>query len=192
MKLVAGLGNPGQRYENNRHNIGASILKYWVQKKGQNFQLNSRWNAHYATLQEGKEKVIALLPLTYMNLSGDAVQAAMSFYKIPIENVLILHDEVDIPAGTFRIKRGGGDGGHNGLNSISVHGTDYVRVRLGIGRPSHPDASLHSFVLGDFSKEEKSNWENIYPHVEKSIELCIQGKITEAMNQFNRKDIQKD
>lgn len=192
MKLVVGLGNPGQQYENNRHNIGASILKYYVQNKGQKFKLSTKHNAQEAFFQEKQEKIIALLPLTYMNLSGDSVKSAMHFYKIPIEDVIVLHDEVDIPAGTLRIKIGGGDGGHNGLNSISIHGINYVRFRLGVGRPPNPEASLSSFVLGNFSREEKSDWEKLYPDVEKSIDLCIQEKVKEAMNQFNKKATAKE
>ena len=188
MQLIVGLGNPGKKYEQNRHNIGARIVKHWINRKKLKLQLSTKFNAEYAMCSIGEEKVLAILPLTYMNLSGDSVIAAMNFYKIPMENVLVLHDEVDIPATSFRIKKGGGAGGHNGLHSINVHGTNYQRIRLGIGRPSNLEMPLSSFVLGNFEEEEKLAWEKIYPSVEESIHLCISGKIEEAMNKFNRKN----
>lgn len=153
MLLLVGLGNPGPKYAFNRHNIGfmavdAIIHRHSFSPERQRFQgLVSE-----GTL--GGEKVVALKPMTYMNESGRSVGEAMRFYKLEPDQVVVLHDELDLPEGKLRIKLGGGHGGHNGLRSIDAHiGQTYRRVRLGIGHPGDKDRVL-GYVLGDFSKAE--------------------------------------
>jgi PTH1 family peptidyl-tRNA hydrolase len=140
-----------------------------------------------AKIQVGGEDVVVLKPLTYMNRSGDAVADAMHFYKCPIEDVIVIHDELDIPPLSFRIKRGGGHGGHNGLRSIMHLGDQFLRIRAGIGRPAHPAHEVADFVLGNLSDEEWKNWDPLSKNVCQAIDLCVEGKVEEAMNRFHRK-----
>lgn len=187
MKLLVGLGNPGAEHADNRHNIGYKILAHWVASQKQRFQEKSDFRGLVAKVSLPSSSVVALLPLTYMNRSGEAVAKVMSFYKIPIEDVIVLHDELDIASCTFRVKLGGGHGGHNGLKSIHPLGEAYVRLRLGIGRPPHPDIDVADYVLGNFSHGERQSWENLYPSIVEAMDLCIAGKTGEAMNRFSAK-----
>lgn len=154
MLLLAGLGNPGAKYAGNRHNIGFMAVDALVRRHGL-----SPWRRRFqGAVSEGEiagEKVLALLPETFMNESGRAVAEAMRFYKIPLDRVFVFHDELDLPPAKIRIKKGGGNAGHNGLRSITAQcGNDYWRVRLGIGHPG--DKTLvHAYVLNDFAKSEK-------------------------------------
>lgn len=154
MWLIVGLGNPGSQYQHNRHNIGFMaadeiIRRHNFSGEGKKFQ---------SLVAEGTidgQKAMVMKPQTYMNLSGQAVQAAVAFYKIPLENVIVLHDELDIAAGKIRVKFAGGAGGHNGLRSIDEHlGQGYWRVRLGIGHPGDKNL-VHGYVLGDFAKADQ-------------------------------------
>ncbi len=148
MILLVGLGNPGAEYEKNRHNIGFMVIDKLVDDlKAVNITKSSFKGALYKT-----PHFLLLKPFTYMNLSGESVHAVKSYFKI--EDVVVFHDELDIPFGSIRIKNGGSSGGHNGLKSLDLHiGNDYDRVRLGIGRPEHKgDVTRH--VLGNFSKEQ--------------------------------------
>lgn len=154
--LLVGLGNPGAKYANTRHNIGVMALEAILQR----FSLPNFKQAYKGLFSSGEvngEKVYLLFPQTFMNLSGESVQAAASFYKIPPERIFVLHDELDLAPGKVRIKKGGGDGGHNGLKSITqMLGTpDYWRVRMGIGHPGDKDL-VTSFVLGHFTKTEQA------------------------------------
>jgi peptidyl-tRNA hydrolase, PTH1 family len=153
MMLFVGLGNPGATYAKNRHNIGFMALEAIA--RAHHFpQSRSRF---HGLVSEGKidnARVILLCPSTYMNESGRAVQEAASFYKIEPNDIVVFHDELDLPAGKMRIKTGGGNAGHNGLRSISAHmGNDYRRVRMGIGHPGDKDR-VHAYVLSDFAKNE--------------------------------------
>ncbi len=154
MFLFAGLGNPGPKYAGNRHNIGFMAVDAIVRR-----HRLSPWRRRFqGAVSEGEiagEKVLALLPETFMNESGRAVAEAAKFYKIPLENIFVFHDELDLPPAKIRVKKGGGNAGHNGLRSITAQcGNDYWRVRLGIGHPG--DKSLvHSYVLNDFGKAER-------------------------------------
>ncbi len=188
MKLIAGLGNPTEKYRLHRHNIGFQVLQFWVSQKKERFQEKSSFSGMVSKFSLGDAPVIALLPLTYMNRSGDAIQKTMAFYKIPMEDVIVIHDEVDLPAGTVRIKRNGGAGTHNGLRSIQPLGSEYLRIRMGIGMPPHSAMDLSSYVLGDFSQSEQQHWEKKFPDVMEILELCITGKEKVAMNRYHGKD----
>jgi PTH1 family peptidyl-tRNA hydrolase len=154
MLLLVGLGNPGDKYVANRHNIGFMA----VQEVARRHDI-APWRRRFQGVAvEGViagEKTLLLLPGTYMNESGRAVAEAAQFYKIPLADIVVFHDELDLPPGKLRIKTGGGNAGHNGLRSITAHvGNDYRRVRMGIGHPGDKN-KVHSFVLQDFAKSER-------------------------------------
>jgi peptidyl-tRNA hydrolase, PTH1 family len=155
MLLVVGLGNPGSDYARNRHNIGFMAADVLVRRHSFG-PWRSKFQAAMAEGMVGGEKVVVLKPQTYMNLSGQSVQAAARFLKIPVDDVIVIHDELDIAPGRLKVKRGGGAGGHNGLKSIDAHlGQNYRRVRLGIGHPG--DRNLVSgYVLHDFAKADEA------------------------------------
>ena len=154
MMLFVGLGNPGSQYEKNRHNVGFMAVSRIVENH--NF---SPWkNKFQGSVSNGllrNQKIIILKPNTFMNLSGQSVGEVIRFYKIPSSKVIVFHDEIDFPLGKLKFKSGGGHAGHNGLRSISEHiGSDYIRVRIGVGHPGNKNA-VANYVLGDFSKVEQ-------------------------------------
>ena len=154
MMLFVGLGNPGSQYEKNRHNVGFMAVSRIVENH--NF---SPWkNKFQGSISNGllrNQKIIILKPNTFMNLSGQSVGEVIRFYKIPSSKVIVFHDEIDFPLGKLKFKSGGGHAGHNGLRSISEHiGSDYIRVRIGVGHPGNKNA-VANYVLGDFSKVEQ-------------------------------------
>lgn len=153
MILIAGLGNPGPKYARNRHNIGFMALDQIAADHG-----FAPWRGkHNGSISEGRlgsDKVVLLKPETFMNNSGQSVQAAMRFYKLEPQDVVVIHDEIDLAPAKVKFKRGGGHAGHNGLRSIQNHiGADYARVRLGVGHPGHKDA-VPAYVLRDFPKAD--------------------------------------
>lgn len=153
MWLIVGLGNPGTEYAATRHNIGFMAVDA-IARHSDTVRFVSKFQSQMAMGSWQGEKFILLCPQTYMNLSGRAVQAAMAFYKIPPENVIVLHDELDLPLGKLRIKKGGGANGHNGLKSIDeAVGANYWRIRLGIGHPGEA-SRVHSHVLSSFNLTE--------------------------------------
>nr|WP_319249454.1 aminoacyl-tRNA hydrolase [uncultured Celeribacter sp.] len=154
MRLFVGLGNPGGKYEKNRHNIGFMALDRIAGDHG-----FAPWRSKFQGLVSegrlGREKVVLLKPQTFMNLSGQAVGEAMRFYKLTPADVVVFHDELDLAPGKLRVKTGGGHAGHNGLRSIHQHiGADYDRVRMGIGHPGHKDR-VSGYVLADFAKADQ-------------------------------------
>jgi PTH1 family peptidyl-tRNA hydrolase len=153
MLLLVGLGNPGPKYEKNRHNIGFMAVDEIVRRHS--FPpFRARFQSLAAEGSLDGEKVLALKPTTFMNESGRAVGEAMRFYKLAPEDVVVIHDELDLATGKIRVKRGGGHAGHNGLRSIDAHiGKEYHRLRIGIGHPDDKDR-VHGYVLGDFAKTE--------------------------------------
>jgi len=154
MKLFVGLGNPGAKYAGNRHNIGFMAVDRIAADHGFG-PWKSAFKGDVAEGRLGDEKVLALKPGTFMNLSGQSVQAAMAFYKLGLADITVFHDELDLAPGKCRIKQGGGHAGHNGLRSISAMvGEAYGRVRLGIGHPGHKDA-VAAYVLHDFAKADQ-------------------------------------
>lgn len=156
MFVIAGLGNPGTGYERNRHNIGFMAADAIARRHG-----FSPWRKKFrAEIADGEldgVKTLLIKPQTFMNLSGEAVGEALRFYKLGLDDLIVIHDELDLPAGKARIKKGGGAGGHNGIRSIDSHcGKEYRRLRLGIGHPGDK-ARVHGHVLGDFAKAD-SEW----------------------------------
>ncbi len=151
MWLFVGLGNPTDKYKNNRHNIGFMVLDYIADGS-----YKSKFQGLVSEVRLSGQKIILLKPQTYMNESGRSVAKAAQFYKIEPEKIIVFHDELDINAGDVRVKQGGGNAGHNGLKSIQAHlsTADFWRVRIGIGRPSH-SGDVSNYVLDDFSKVEQ-------------------------------------
>ncbi|MCR5224784.1 MAG: aminoacyl-tRNA hydrolase [Alphaproteobacteria bacterium] len=183
--LIVGLGNPGRQYEQNRHNVGFMITEAFAEayasssfKKMVDIVEVTQVSAH------GKKCLIAR-PLTFMNLSGRAVRFLIDFYKIPLNNVLVIHDDIDLPFGRVKIKRGGGNGGHNGLKNIdNLVGNDYWRVRIGVGRPEMK-SMIVSYVLGNFSDEEKLTIERIADKITNDLPALFPNdiqKLTEELN----------
>lgn len=186
MKLLVGLGNPGRQHVLNRHNLGFLVVEAFVLLRGGEFR-KEEFLSQAARLRVGGEDVLALKPQTYMNRSGEAVAEALRFYKLSVDDLVVVHDEVDLPPMSFRIKKGGGTAGNNGLKSIVPLGDGFVRLRLGIGRPPHPEMPVADYVLGNLGKEELDFWEAKMPEVAEAIELCLVGSCEQAMNRFNRK-----
>ncbi len=156
MWLFAGLGNPGDKYRNNRHNVGFMLLDSIAEKFEGFGPFRTKFESHISEGKIKNTKILLLKPQTYMNLSGQAVVKAAHFYKIMPDHIVVFHDEVDLPSGEIRVKLGGGNAGHNGLKSIqsSLSTPDFWRVRIGVGRPPMGgDVSNH--VLGDFSSSDK-------------------------------------
>jgi PTH1 family peptidyl-tRNA hydrolase len=181
MKLIVGLGNPGAKYARNRHNIGFMALDRIAEDHG-----FSPWKAqHQGLVSEGRfgaERAILLKPETFMNLSGQSVQAAMRFHKIDAADVIVLHDEIDLAPAKVKCKTGGGHAGHNGLRSIHAHiGPDYDRVRLGVGHPGHKDA-VPGYVLRDFAKADENWLEDVLRGISDGAPELVRGNTAKFLN----------
>ena len=191
--IVAGLGNPGSRYRNTRHNIGFNVIDLIAERWGRpSFREKFRGEIALVELpaQSGFEKTYLLKPQTFMNLSGDSVQAAAAFFKHLPDQVLIVHDELDLPLGRLQLKSGGGSGGHNGLKSVAqCLGTqDFQRLRVGIGRPPADFRGKPSdFVLEAFAPSEGSQVEDLVTRAADAVELLVKSGTAQAMNLINRR-----
>ena len=184
--LIAGLGNPGPQYAGHRHNAGFMVAGILAARMGASFK-RDRSGAAAATGLLGGVPVTLARPLTFMNLSGRPVAALRAFYKIPPERVLILHDELDLPFGTVRLKLGGGDNGHNGLRSVTaaLGGPGYHRTRIGIGRPpGRMDPAV--FVLRDFSAAERQDLPLVLDLAADASEALLRAGLAAAQNEFHR------
>ena len=185
--LVVGLGNPGDEYVKTRHNIGAMTISQWAADLGWKLSRSKKTQALVAEGRVGDDKVVLVFPQTYMNQSGAAVKALMNFYKIEADSVIVLHDELDIPFEAIRMKVGGGDNGHNGLRSIRSalgHG-DWLRVRLGIGRPpGQQDPS--DFVLRAFSSAEAKQVPTFIARAIEATETLMSQGLEVAQSRFNQ------
>lgn len=172
MKLLVGLGNPGAEYKKTRHNVGFMAVEAIAHRH--NF-LAPKLKFHSEILEGTIEghKVLLQKPQTYMNLSGGAVQRLCQFYKIPPENVIVFHDDLDLAFGKIKIKQGGGHGGHNGLKSIDSHmGNPYFRVRIGVGHPGDKE-KVTGHVLGEFSSDERQQVEKLMDHIADTVPLLL-------------------
>ena len=186
MYLVAGLGNPEKKYDYTRHNIGFAALALFADNN--NIKLNKKkFKAVYGEGVIGGEKIIAAMPQTYMNLSGDSVSEIVSFYKISPQNIIIINDDISLALGRQRIRVKGSAGGHNGLKSIiSRLGTDeFIRIKIGVGAPENKDYDLADYVLGKFSKDEMKILSFVLSDVSDAISMIIKSGADRAMNKYN-------
>lgn len=186
MKLIVGLGNPGKQYENTRHNIGFEVIDELSRKLS--IPLNqSKFKGLYGIGFHKNEKVVLLKPLTYMNLSGESIRAVMDFYRIEIEDLVVIYDDLDLPAGKIRLRQKGSAGGHNGIKSTVSHlGTqEFNRIRIGIDRPKN-GMKVTDYVLGRFHEEEQAMTRDA---VKKSADACetwMEKPFLQVMNEFNQ------
>ena len=184
--LVVGLGNPGDKYENTRHNVGFMVADELAERQKVPVQ-RLKFKALTNLVTISGEKVLLMKPVTYMNLSGEAVGQAADFYKIPPDHVLVISDDTALAPGRLRIRKGGSAGGHNGLKNIIQHlGTDqFPRVRVGVGEKPHPDYDLADWVLGKFVGEDKKTMDQAVKRAADAVECLIQNGPDKAMNRFN-------
>ncbi|MCK4797692.1 MAG: aminoacyl-tRNA hydrolase [Spirochaetes bacterium] len=193
MHLIMGLGNPGKKYTNNRHNIGFMFLDYLVDKNNLN-QFKKKKNYYYSLNNFNDINFVCIKPATYMNLSGNALISAMNFFKIEINDILIILDDIALPFGKIRIRENGSHGGHNGLKNIQLllGNQIYKRIRIGIGSPEYAGQMIN-YVLGDFNIENINTLkESVFPNVEDSIKLITNNQIKEAMNKYNAINISEN
>lgn len=184
MLLLVGLGNPGTKYAGNRHNVGFMALEA-IARRHHIAPWRRRFQGVAVEGSIGGAKVLLLLPGTYMNESGRAVSEAVGFYKLSMADVIVFHDELELPPFKVRVKAGGGNAGHNGLRSISAHiGNDYRRVRLGIGHPGDKKLVEH-YVLQDFAKSEWPGIETLCDVVADNVALLIDGKDSSFQNKIH-------
>jgi peptidyl-tRNA hydrolase, PTH1 family len=183
--LIAGLGNPGDQYAANRHNCGFMVADVLAARMGARFK-RDRSRARVAEGRLAGSPVTLAKPQSFMNLSGGPVASLRTFYKIPAERIVVVHDELDLPFGTIRLKQGGGDNGHNGLRSVTAAlGTrDYLRVRVGIGRPpGRMDPA--DFVLHDFSAAERKVLPDVLERAADAVEALLRQGLAAAQNEFH-------
>ena len=184
MKLFVGLGNPGERYKLTRHNVGFMVLDKLIQKSTVQ-GWDKKFDSFFNKIIIDQKNMILIKPLTFMNISGHAVQKVKNFYGIDPNNIVIIHDDIDLELGKIKLKKGGGDGGHNGLKSIiKLIGSEFSRIRIGIGRPEKINVS--SYVLNDFREEEVSLLKKIILKSCKGINLLIANEDEECKRLFSK------
>ncbi|AAX87449.1 Peptidyl-tRNA hydrolase [Haemophilus influenzae] len=187
IKLIVGLGNPGEKYADTRHNAGEWLIERLARRFNVSLNPESKFFGKTArTLVNGKE-VRLLVPTTFMNLSGKAVGALASFYRIKPEEILVIHDELDLPAGTAKLKQGGGHGGHNGLKDIVAqlgNNNNFYRLRIGIGHPGHRDL-VAGYVLNKPSPADRDALEKVLDEATDCVEIIFKDGMIKATNRLN-------
>jgi peptidyl-tRNA hydrolase, PTH1 family len=186
--LIVGLGNPGSKYEQTRHNAGFWFVEEIARLKGAHFRPEAKFSGDVCKVELEGRDIWLLKPNTFMNLSGQAVGKLANFYKIPKDNVLVAHDELDLEPGTIRLKTGGGHGGHNGLRDIISHlgGKEFQRLRIGVGHPGHRDGVV-DYVLHRPSKDEQIGIENAMDDALRVLPLLAEGSWEKAVNRLHSK-----
>ncbi len=186
MTLFIGLGNPGERYEETRHNIGFKVIDTLIDNFGAR---DISKNTFYGQLSRSTHSLF-LKPTTYMNLSGKSALPVKQFFKIELEDVIVIHDDIDLPFGAVRFKRGGGHGGHNGLKSLDETLTkEYIRVRIGVGKPEHR-SQVADYVLHDFLQEEQADIPLLITHVAKACTMLKEEALTKVKSLYSIKSIE--
>lgn len=184
MYLIVGLGNIGDKYKNTRHNIGFMVIDEMAKNLSVKTNINK---ANFIADVIKSSNNLLIKPHTFMNNSGQSIVAIKDYYKIPNENIFVIHDDLDLPFNTVKFKIGGGHGGHNGLRSLDAHiGKDYTRIRIGIGKPENK-IDVANYVLSNFSKDEMNTLEDIIPHTLKAIEALKSQEINEVKSKFTIK-----
>jgi len=194
MKLIVGLGNPGRGYAHNRHNVGFICLNYFAKKEGIRFD-KKQCQARTGIGEVAGSAVVVARPQTFMNLSGQSVARLVKKFAINLNDLLVIHDDLDLPPGRIRIRSGGGSAGHKGVDSIitELGSPGFIRIRVGIGRPQTSvgsseicEADIITYVLSDFSPEEKQVITQLLPRVSAAIITILTEGLTAAMNSYNR------
>ncbi|WAA09483.1 aminoacyl-tRNA hydrolase [Fervidibacillus albus] len=186
MKLIVGLGNPGRKYEETRHNVGFQV----IDELSTRFNLPLKNSKFRALMEKGVvngQKVLLMKPLTYMNLSGEAIAPVMNYFDIPASNLLVIYDEMDLPVGKIRLRYKGSAGGHNGVKSIIQHiGTEqFNRIRIGVGKPQ-PGMSTVNHVLGTFSPSDRQIIRGMIQTSADACEMWLDSPFMDVMNKFNQ------
>jgi len=193
MKLIVGLGNPGRGYASNRHNIGFICLNHFARMQGIRFD-KKQGQARIGSGEVAGNDLIIAKPQTYMNLSGQSVSRLIKKFNVSLDNLLIIHDDLDLPLGKIRIRQGGSSGGHKGIDSIisKLGSQDFLRVRVGTGRPTPSEGSAEiseadiiAYVLSDFTTDEKQTVTKVIPRVSEAILCLFTEGLTAAMNKYN-------
>ncbi len=206
MKIIIGLGNPGEKYDGTRHNVGFETLDYLLKKyeslKDSNWEENKKTKSQIKKIKVKKIDTLLAKPQTYMNNSGMAVGLLISYFKVKPEDIIIIHDELDLPLGKIQIRFGGGTAGHNGLESIIESlGTDkFLRIRMGVGKPMRVDGkrfdvkssrSVEDYVIQHFLDNEHHEVRTMIKHVQKNLELLLEHGFDAFMSRYNQKEIEK-
>ena len=196
-RLIVGLGNPGQGYSGNRHNVGFMAVAYIAKSFGMHFD-KRKGEARIAEGNINDVPVVLARPQTYMNASGKAVSTLLGKYKLTFDDLIVIHDDLDLPVGRIRIRKGGSSGGHKGIQSIieNVGSPEFLRVRVGIGRPTgeasrERENGVIDYVLGDFSREERTIIEDSIPRVAEAVTSIIVDGFEKAMSKFNVAPVEK-
>ncbi|MFC1916637.1 aminoacyl-tRNA hydrolase [Chloroflexota bacterium] len=187
MNLIVGLGNPGQGYANNRHNMGFICLNHFARTHGIQFD-KKQGQARIGLGEVAGIKVVVARPQTYMNLSGQSVSRLVKKFNVNLTNLIVIHDDLDLPLGKIRIRQGGGSGGHKGVNSIltELGSQDFLRLRVGIGRPPETgETDIFAYVLSDFTLDEKQTIARVVPRVSEVILCILTEGLMAAMNKYN-------
>ena len=181
--IVVGLGNPGARYDNTRHNIGFWVLDELGRRRGVKKIKKLKFHSTYAPA----ENLLLLKPQTFMNRSGQAARDAAAFYKVPPERIIVVYDEAALPPGKLRLRAAGSDGGHNGMKDILYHlQTDrFPRVRVGVGGPPHPEIDLADWVLAPIAPADRKMFDETVPRAADAVECIVAKGVETAMNQYN-------
>lgn len=184
--LLVCLGNPGTKYENTRHNVGYCVADELAERARVPIQ-KLKFKALTNLIPISGENVLVMKPITFMNLSGEAVRQAMDFYHVPVDHILVVSDDTALPVGKLRIRKGGSAGGHNGLKNIIQHaGSDqFPRIRVGVGEKPHPDYDMADWVLGKFTGEDKKAIDAAIKRAADAVECFLKEGPDRAMNQFN-------
>lgn len=191
MKIIVGLGNPGNEYAKTRHNVGFMLVDALAEHLNINLW-KEKFNAQIAETRIGTERVLLVKPQTYMNNSGEAVGPLMRWYKVEPEDIIVAHDDMDIPAGAIRIRKKGSSGGHNGIKSLIAHigSENFARVRMGVGRPL-PGWTVVNHVLAPFPAEDKVEVDKAIAYLIPAVECIVKESLDLAMNKYNPKKQKK-
>ena len=187
MYLIVGLGNPGKEYAGTRHNVGFDAIDFLAYKN--DVKLNKlKFNAVFGEYNINGEKVLLFKPVTYMNLSGNAVIEAVRFYKIPVENIIVIYDDIDISLGSLRIRPHGSSGTHNGMKSLiyQLQSDKFMRIRIGIGKSKNPNLSLADYVLQKFDSDERTTVNETIQNAGLAAEDIIRSGLNHAMENYNK------
>ena len=188
MKLIVGLGNPGQEYQNTRHNIGFRYLDLFIKEKNLgNFK--EKFNGLYLKTTYNNQDIIFLKPLSYMNLSGEVVKKYKDYYKVDIKDILVIHDDLDIEIGKIKLKENGSGGGHNGIKNIILNlgANNFKRLKIGISKNKNYD--MKDYVLGKFNQEEEMILDKLNPLIIELLDDYIEKDFSSVMNKYNRRDL---